>query len=59
MNISKRKPDRRAADFEADYIGVRIPDEFIVGYGLDYAEKFRHLPYVAVVEPSGAIENDK
>ncbi len=46
------KPDRRAADFEADYIGVRIPDEFIVGYGLDYAEKFRHLPYVAVIEPS-------
>ena len=44
------KPERRSVEFEPDYIGRSIPDKFIVGYGLDYAEKFRNLPYVAVVE---------
>lgn len=44
------KPSRRTTDFKADYIGAVIPDEFIVGYGLDYAEYYRHLPYVAVIE---------
>ncbi len=43
------KPDRRIADFTPDYVGCTIPDEFIVGYGLDYAEMYRNLPYVAVV----------
>ena len=46
------KPSRRIADFKADYVGAVIPDEFIVGYGLDYAEYYRHLPYVAVIELS-------
>lgn len=45
------KPERRTADIKADYVGAEIPDEFIVGYGLDYAEKYRNLPYVGVVKP--------
>ena len=44
------KPERRSVEFEPDYIGRSIHDKFIVGYGLDYAEKYRNLPYVAVVE---------
>lgn len=44
------KPERRSVEFEPDYIGRSVPDKFIVGYGLDFAEKFRNLPYVAVVE---------
>lgn len=46
------KPDRRLADIVADYKGFTIPDEFVVGYGLDYAEKYRNLPYVGVLHPS-------
>ena len=45
------KPDRRKADIKADYIGYRVPDEFVVGYGLDYDEKYRNLPYVGVLKP--------
>ena len=45
------KPERRTADINADYIGAEIPDAFIVGYGLDYAEKYRNLPYVGVIKP--------
>ena len=45
------KPDRRKADIQADYIGYRVPDEFVVGYGLDYDEKYRNLPYVGVLKP--------
>lgn len=45
------KPERRTADIVADYVGSEIPDEFIVGYGLDFAEKYRNLPYVGVVKP--------
>lgn len=45
------KPERRTADINADYVGAEIPDEFIVGYGLDYAEKYRNLPFVGVVKP--------
>lgn len=44
------KPSRRQVDFKADYIGYSIPDEFVVGYGLDYDEKYRNLPYVGVLE---------
>ena len=44
------KPSRRVADVIPDYNGYQIPDEFVVGYGLDYAEKYRNLPYVGVVE---------
>lgn len=45
------KPDRRKVDITPDYLGYSIPDEFVVGYGLDYAEKYRNLPYVAVLDP--------
>ena len=45
------KPSRRAVDFVPDYKGIEIPDEFVVGYGLDYAEMYRALPYVGVLKP--------
>lgn len=45
------KPSRREVDFSADYVGCEIPDEFVVGYGLDYDEKYRMLPYVGVLKP--------
>lgn len=44
------KPDRRVVDINVDYTGFVIPDEFVVGYGLDYAQKYRNLPYIGVVE---------
>ena len=45
------KLDRRIANIDAEYIGAKVPDEFVVGYGLDYDERFRNLPYVGVVKP--------
>jgi len=45
------KPGRRTVDLQADYTGFTIPDEFVVGYGLDYAERYRNLPYVGVLKP--------
>ena len=44
------KPDRRVRDVRVDYVGFEIPDEFVVGYGLDYAQKYRNLPYIGIVE---------
>ena len=44
------KPERREVPFKADYVGRVIPDEFVVGYGLDYDEKFRALPYVGILK---------
>ena len=44
------KPDRRVVPFEADYIGFRVPDRFIVGYGLDHANRYRELPYIAMLD---------
>ena len=44
------KPDRRVRDVKVDYVGFEIPDEFVVGYGLDYAQKYRNLPYIGIVE---------
>ena len=44
------KPDRRVMPIEVDYTGFEIPDEFVVGYGLDYAQRYRNLPYIGVVE---------
>lgn len=44
------KPDRRVTDVVVDYTGFEIPDEFVVGYGLDYAQKYRNLPFVGIVE---------
>lgn len=45
------KPERRQADVYADYIGFQVPDEFVVGYGLDYDEKYRNLPYIGILKP--------
>lgn len=44
------KPSRRLVDIESDYVGIKIPDEFAVGYGLDYDNKFRNLPYIACLK---------
>ena len=44
------KPERRVREVKVDYVGFNIPDEFVVGYGLDYAQKYRNLPYIGVVE---------
>ena len=46
------KPDRRTQPIVADYVGFTIPDAFVVGYGLDYDEKYRNLPYVGILKPS-------
>ncbi len=46
------KPERRENGFKADWVGFSIPDEFVVGYGLDYAGRYRQLPYVASLKPS-------
>ena len=45
----KAKPDRREVDVKVDYTGFTIPDEFVVGYGLDYDQKYRNLPYIGVI----------
>jgi hypoxanthine phosphoribosyltransferase len=44
------KPSRRKIDVKVEYIGFEIPDKFVVGYGLDYGEKYRNLPYIAVLD---------
>lgn len=46
------KPSGRKVDLKADYVGFEVPDAFVVGYGLDYAEKYRNLPYIGVLKPS-------
>lgn len=45
------KPARRAKPIKADYVGFEVPDQFVVGYGLDYDEKYRNLPYIGVLKP--------
>ena len=45
------KPSRRKADITPDYSGFTVPDEFVVGYGLDYAESYRNLPYIGILKP--------
>ena len=45
------KPTGRKADIQADYVGFIVPDAFVVGYGLDYAEKYRNLPYIGILKP--------
>ena len=45
------KPSRREVDFVPDYCGLQIPDKFVVGYGLDYNEYYRDLPYVGILKP--------
>jgi hypoxanthine phosphoribosyltransferase len=44
------KPERRKVEVKADFVGFEIPDLFVVGYGIDYAEQYRHLPYIGAVE---------
>lgn len=46
------KPSRRQVSIKPDYIGFEIPDEFVIGYGLDYNELYRNLPYIGVLKPS-------
>ena len=46
------KPERREADITADYVGFTVPDEFVIGYGLDFNEKYRNVPYIGVLKPS-------
>ena len=46
------KPSRREVDFKPDYVGYEVEDEFVVGYGLDYDEQYRALPYVGILHPS-------
>lgn len=45
------KPSRRKVDLQADYVGFSVPDEFVIGYGLDYDEKYRNLPYIGILKP--------
>ena len=45
------KPARRKADIKADYVGFEVEDAFVVGYGLDYDEKYRNLPYIGILKP--------
>ena len=45
------KPERREVDFTPEYVGKRIENHFVIGYGLDYGEKYRNLPYVGVIKP--------
>lgn len=45
------KPDRRKAEIQADYIGFTVPNLFVVGYGLDFDERYRNLPYIGVLKP--------
>ena len=44
------KPDRRVVDINADYVGFTVPNEFVIGYGLDYNQKYRNLPYIGVLK---------
>jgi hypoxanthine phosphoribosyltransferase len=44
------KPDRRVVDLDIDYVGFVIPDEFVVGYGMDYDQRYRNLPYIGTME---------
>ncbi len=48
------KPERRIVKVPVDYNGFQIPDQFVVGYGMDYAQKYRNLPYIGIVEPENA-----
>ncbi len=52
------KPERREADVKVDWIGFSIPNEFVVGYGLDYNEIYRNLPYIGILKPSVYSKNE-
>jgi hypoxanthine phosphoribosyltransferase len=51
------KPDRRTANVEVEYSGFDIPNEFVVGYGLDFAERYRNLPYIGILKPEIYVPN--
>ncbi len=51
------KPERRAVNVTADYVGLSVPNEFVVGYGLDYRQQYRNLPYIGVLKPEVYQEN--
>ncbi|MFP4435896.1 MAG: hypoxanthine phosphoribosyltransferase [Chloroflexaceae bacterium] len=51
------KPERRTADVEVEYLGFDIPNEFVVGYGLDFAERYRNLPYIGILKPEVYVPN--
>ncbi|MBS4179715.1 hypoxanthine phosphoribosyltransferase [Lederbergia citrea] len=53
------KPTGRKADIQADYVGFIVPDAFVVGYGLDYAEKYRNLPYIGILKPEVYGKNEE
>jgi len=46
------KPERRTANVSVDYIGFEIPDKFVIGYGMDFDEEYRQLPYIGILKPS-------
>ncbi len=50
------KPERRVVDVHVQYIGFKIPDQYVIGYGLDYQQKYRNLPYLAVLDQSSEPE---
>lgn len=50
------KPERRTIDVPLDYVGFKIPNKYVVGYGLDYRQKYRNLPYLAVLDVEGELE---
>jgi len=50
------KPARRLVDVPVDYVGFEIPDAFVVGYGLDYAQRYRNLPHIAVLKSAGPVD---
>ena len=52
------KPSRRVTKVKVDYIGFEIPDEFVVGYGLDYDQKYRNLPYIGILKPEVYADNN-
>lgn len=53
------KKSRREVDFDPDYVGCEIPDEFVVGFGLDYDEKYRNLPYIGILKPEVYTSTEK
>jgi hypoxanthine phosphoribosyltransferase len=52
------KPERREIDVAVRYVGFEIPNEFVIGYGLDYAERYRNLPYIGVLDPGAIADSD-
>ena len=53
------KPDRRIVDVRVEYVGFKVPDQYIVGYGLDYQQKYRNLPYLAVLDKKEMDDEDE